>query len=61
VLTDFGDRFSSNAESVAIQPDGKIVVAGGGGGYFALARYSVDGRPDASFGCGDKVRTRFRG
>jgi uncharacterized delta-60 repeat protein len=61
VLTDFGDSFSSNAESVAIQTGGKIVVAGGGGGYFALARYSADGMLDASFGRGGKVRTRFRG
>jgi uncharacterized delta-60 repeat protein len=61
VLTDFGDSFSSNAESVAIQPGGKIVVAGGGGGYFALARYSADGTLDTSFGRGGKVRTRFRG
>ena len=61
VLTDFGDSFSSNAESVAIQPDGRIVVAGGGGGYFALARYSADGMLDTSFGRGGKVRTRFRG
>jgi Domain of unknown function (DUF5122) beta-propeller len=40
VSTDFGG-VGEAASAVAIQPDGKIVVAGGGGtGFdFALARY----------------------
>jgi uncharacterized delta-60 repeat protein len=40
------------ARSIAIQSDGRIVVAGGCGGYlrdFALARYNSDGSPDSSF------------
>lgn len=47
------------AEDVAIQPDGKIVVAGrtgaGSGWNFLLLRYDVDGSPDPTFGGGDGV------
>jgi len=47
--------------SVAIQADGKIVVAGysnnGANDDFALVRYGIDGTLDASFGTGGKVRT----
>ncbi|HVE58281.1 MAG TPA: delta-60 repeat domain-containing protein, partial [Pyrinomonadaceae bacterium] len=56
-----GSRISS-AQAVAIQSDGKIVVAGNG--YllnndvdFALARYNADGSLDTSFGNGGKVIT----
>jgi len=62
-------RFASpsSANSVAIQADGKIVVAGGSGDLlagdnpkFALARYNPDGLLDKSFGGGDgKVSTDF--
>src|SRR4051794_14296359 len=45
--TDFGG--SDAATAVAVQADGKIVVAGSSDGNFALARYGVDGTPDASF------------
>jgi uncharacterized delta-60 repeat protein len=51
------------AFSVAVQPDGKVVVAGwaniAGGADFALARYNSDGTLDASFGTGGKVTTNF--
>ena len=55
--------FAGYAElgDVVLQPDGKIVVAGNvfnsptGIGGFALARYSVDGTLDSSFGSGGKV------
>jgi uncharacterized delta-60 repeat protein len=61
VLTDFG--VSAQAESVAVQPDGKIVVAGfanvNGGYNFELVRYNSDGTLDASFGTGGKVTTDF--
>ncbi|RYD32673.1 MAG: hypothetical protein EOP85_21500, partial [Verrucomicrobiaceae bacterium] len=44
-------------QAVALQPDGKIVVAGfsidGGTNDFALVRYNVDGTQDSSFGGGD--------
>jgi len=51
--TDINGRFDE-PRSVAIQPDGKIVVAGAAqnstGGYdFALVRYNIDGTLDTSF------------
>lgn len=44
--------FAGNAlEDVAIQPDGKIVAAGGADlGQFAVARYNSDGSRDTTFG-----------
>jgi uncharacterized delta-60 repeat protein len=73
--TTFGDGgkvttiFSSGddtAGAVALQHDGKIVVAGvtNSGGPdidFALARYNRDGSLDESFGDGGKVTTDFQG
>ncbi|MEQ1732730.1 MAG: T9SS type A sorting domain-containing protein [Bacteroidia bacterium] len=44
------------ANAVAVQTDGKIVVAGGSGN-FALARYNVDGSLDISFDTDGKVST----
>jgi uncharacterized delta-60 repeat protein len=48
------------ANSVAVQPDGKIVAAGessGPGGGFAVVRYNPDGTLDDSFGDAGKVTT----
>ena len=39
------------AREVAIQPDGKIVTAGGSSD-FAVMRFNADGSPDAAFGAG---------
>jgi uncharacterized delta-60 repeat protein len=51
---------ASKAAAVAIQSDGKIVAAGLGAGYdFGLARYTVRGRLDPTFGDGGKVTTDF--
>jgi uncharacterized delta-60 repeat protein len=51
------------AQSVALQTDGKIVVAGqatqGSNTLFALARYNPDGSLDTGFGAGGKVTTSF--
>ena len=51
------------AESVAIQSDGKIVVAGysynGSNDDFALVRYNTDGSLDTSFDSDGKVTTDF--
>ena len=48
VVSDFG--FDDAAQSVAVQPDGRVVVAGTGcGGDFLVARYLADGSPDNSF------------
>jgi uncharacterized delta-60 repeat protein len=60
VTTDFhniGGVGDANANSVALQPNGKIVAAGDftnatGNSYFALARYNSDGSLDATFGSG---------
>ena len=66
VITNFGGAVAIGfAESVALQPDGKIVVTGpsffGNTSDFALARYNPDGSLDASFGTGGKVTTDFGG
>ncbi len=53
---------SATGSGVALQTDGKIVVAGGAFGNsndFAVARYNSDGSADASFGTGGKVVTHF--
>ena len=63
VTTDFFGK-SDAVNAIAIQPDGKIVAAGGAtsdatGSDFALARYNSDGSLDAGFGSGGKVTTNF--
>ena len=59
VVTDFGARNSAGANAVAIQPDGKIVVAGDRAQQnFALARYNADGTLDRSFGSAGRVVTK---
>lgn len=61
LITDIGEN--DYTHSVIIQPDGKIVVAGGSGNApnadFALARYNEDGTLDNSFGTGGKITTDF--
>src|ERR1043165_6603978 len=64
VQTDF-PGLAAVASSVVVQPDGKIVVAGGAfllftfAGDFKLARYNPDGSLDTSFGDGGIVTTTF--
>jgi uncharacterized delta-60 repeat protein len=65
VRTDFANNVDI-ANSVALQADGKIVVAGfttdaSGHEDIALARYNRDGSLDATFGQGGKVITRISG
>ena len=49
-----------DVRDVAIQPGGKVVVAGqNGAGQFALARYGPGGALDTSFGTGGTVETFF--
>jgi uncharacterized delta-60 repeat protein len=60
-ITDFGAGTVSTATAVAIQPDGKILVAGSARvsaveWEFALARYGADGSLDSSF-AGDGTLT----
>jgi uncharacterized delta-60 repeat protein len=54
VITDIGTGSDDGAYAVAIQQDGRVVVAGisdaNGGLDFALVRYTKDGTPDKSFG-----------
>src|SRR3989304_7234932 len=61
VTTSFGA--ASEGHAVAIQSDGKIVVAGvavvSGVGHFGLARYNTNGSLDATFGTGGLVTTSF--
>lgn len=66
VLLRFGSAGFNEASAVAIQRDGKIVVAGRSGhatgrrSRFALARFLLNGRLDRSFGAGGKVLTQVR-
>lgn len=66
VTTDFASRGDA-ALGVAVQADGRIVVAGNstGAGFsnpdFALARYNADGTLDASFGSGGILLNDFSG
>ncbi|MDT5063130.1 MAG: hypothetical protein QOH63_3589, partial [Acidobacteriota bacterium] len=59
VTSDFsGDGTSSSSDSaqaLAIQSDGKIVLAGRGHNTFALARYNTNGSVDTTFGNTGKV------
>jgi uncharacterized delta-60 repeat protein len=66
VTTNF-PNLAAVASSVVVQPDGKIVVAGGAfpvftfAGDFKIVRYNPDGSLDASFGSGGIVTTSFPG
>jgi uncharacterized delta-60 repeat protein len=65
VKTDFGGNFDV-ISAIAVQADGKIVVAGGTSNNarvpsFALARYNSDGSLDQSFGIGGRVITNTGG
>ena len=69
VLTDFGAGSRTTGAGVAIQPDGKIVAAGtvsfpfGGGTVagFGVARYTLNGSLDRSFGTRGEVITNVPG
>ena len=69
VTTDFspghGMRYH-RLYAVAVQPDGKILAAGATRNYddsdsFALARYNINGSPDATFGNNGQVTTKIFG
>jgi uncharacterized delta-60 repeat protein len=59
--TDFGGGAEPEvARGVVLQPDGRIVVAGGtSGGDFGLSRYNADGSLDTTFSGDGKQTTRF--
>ena len=66
VTTDF-PGLAAVASSVVIQPDGKILVAGGAFpnftflGDFKIVRYNTNGSLDTTFGAGGIVTTSFPG
>lgn len=65
VFTNFSSNSDDQGQAVAVQSDGKIVVAGwsngGSTGYdFALTRYNSDGSLDSTFG-GGHVTADFAG
>ena len=60
VNTDIGSNTNDQAHALAIQPDGKIVVAGfstSGGQSFATLRYNANGSLDTSFGVSGRITT----
>ena len=59
VSTAFGVDIQDEAHAVAVQSDGRIVVAGAVYGDFGLARYNADGSLDPTFGDGGRVTTSF--
>ncbi len=59
VPIDFGGADTANA--VALQPDGKIVVAGTDGDAFAVARLMPNGSLDSSFGSGGRTTANCGG
>jgi uncharacterized delta-60 repeat protein/uncharacterized repeat protein (TIGR01451 family) len=66
VTTDFGLDLDERGEAIAIQGDGRIVVAGSirsanAGLDIGLARYNADGSLDSTFGTGGLVRADFGG
>ncbi|MFI5172041.1 MAG: T9SS type A sorting domain-containing protein, partial [Chitinophagales bacterium] len=66
VTTDFANK-NDYAYSLALQPDGKFVVAGSSiqdisyVNNFALCRYNIDGTLDETFGIDGKVATEIGG
>jgi len=64
-LTDFGFDSGDGAEAMALQSDGKIILAGSSfnrntnDSDFALARYNSDGSLDTTFDTDGKVTTDF--
>ena len=53
--------FGGDETAMALQADGKIVMVGGSGSDFVLARYNADGSLDTGFGSGGLVTTDFLG
>ena len=61
VTTSFGSSTDDKGRAVAIQNDGKIVVAGKSSGKFAIARFNTIGGLDTSFSADGKQTTNFTG
>lgn len=60
-------NFINSPTSLALQPDGKMVVAGAASSAdgtlseFAVARFNANGAPDTRFGAGGRVTPNFVG
>lgn len=68
VLDHFAKQLIESGDAFAIQPDGKMLIAGSGtDGFgrffpdFLLVRLNADGTPDATFGTGGQVTLDFGG
>lgn len=61
VLTNISIDGADYTPPMAIQSDGKIVIASSLNGDFILARYDADGNPDDTFGVNGIVTTDFGG
>jgi uncharacterized delta-60 repeat protein len=65
VFTAFASGLVAMPSGIAVQPDGRVVVAGheqtplADSSRIVLARYEADGALDAGFGAGGKVTTSF--
>jgi uncharacterized delta-60 repeat protein len=62
VVTEFAQPGSAGTNAVVVQPDGRLVAAGGLGDVpssFALARYNPNGSLDTTFGEDGRVVTGF--
>jgi len=57
LTTDFGSN--ANGNSVTVQADGKILVAGSANNSFALARYNTNGTLDTAFDTDGMVTNNF--
>jgi uncharacterized delta-60 repeat protein len=59
IVTTRFDKWNSSGQDVAIQQNGKVVIAASVQSYrFAIGRYNTDGTLDYSFGGDGKVKTR---
>ena len=56
-----GSDVYGTATSIAVQNDGRIIVAGAAGGHFALARFNAIGTYDIGFGQSGLTITNFNG
>lgn len=50
VITEYAGGYTLEAKVMALQDDGKILLAGGGAGGFAAVRYRANGTVDVEFG-----------
>jgi len=55
-LATFSTQWNGEATCMVVQPDGRILVGGGLGAFYALARFMPDGSLDPGFGQGGLVQ-----